>query len=164
MTTTGLDVFDRTVQESNLWLKSLAEKLPGADRHTAYLALRAVLHALRDRIGPDSAVHLGAQFPTLIRGIYYEGWHMHGTPTRERHIAAFLDHVGRELVNFVPSDVELAVRAVFELLWEKIDLGEVTKLIELFPAEMRNLWLVSSGATAGRAAPSTVYRPHSEAS
>jgi hypothetical protein len=29
-------------------------------------------------------VHLGAQLPLLVRGIYYEGWHMAGKPTRER--------------------------------------------------------------------------------
>ncbi|WP_081778086.1 DUF2267 domain-containing protein [Legionella lansingensis] len=33
----------------------------------AYTVLRAVLHALRDQIIPDVAVHLGAQLPTLIR-------------------------------------------------------------------------------------------------
>jgi len=138
--TTGLDVFDRTVQESNLWLKSLMDKLPGADRHAAYLVLRAVLHALRDRIGPDNAVHLGAQLPTLVRGIYYEGWHMHGTPTKERHKAEFLAHVGRELKGFPALDVENSVRSVFELMWEKIDIGEITKLVELFPTEVRSLW------------------------
>lgn len=140
MVTTGLDVFDRTVQESNLWLKALMEKMPGADRHTAYLALRAVLHALRDRIGPDNAVHLGAQLPTLVRGIYYEGWHMHGTPTKERHKADFLAHVGRELKGFPALDVENSIRSVFEVMWDKIDLGEVAKLIELFPSEIRSLW------------------------
>lgn len=163
MTTTGLDVFDRTVQESNLWLKCLMDKLPGVDRHTAYRVLRAVLHALRDRIGPDSAAHLGAQFPTLIRGIYYEGWHMHATPTRERHVADFLAHVGRELTGFPPSDLELAVRAVFEVLWEKIDLGEVSKLVHMFPAEVRTLWQASSGAAATRP-PSACYSERTEAS
>ena len=31
------------------------------DRHHAYKVLSATLHALRDRIGPENAVHLGAQ-------------------------------------------------------------------------------------------------------
>lgn len=71
--TTGLDVFDKTVQESNLWLKDIMERLSTSDRHHAYSTLRAVLHALRDRIGAESAAHLGAQLPMLLRGLYYEG-------------------------------------------------------------------------------------------
>ncbi len=53
--TTGLDVFDTTVQETNLWLKDIGTY----DRHSAYSTLRAVLHAVRNRIGPENAAHLG---------------------------------------------------------------------------------------------------------
>ncbi len=87
---TGLDTFDKTVQESNLWLKDVMERLNTNDRHHAYSTLRAVLHALRDRIGPESAAHLGAQLPMLLRGLFYEGWDPTGKPTKERHEAAFL--------------------------------------------------------------------------
>jgi hypothetical protein len=63
--TTGLDVFDTTVQETNLWLKDVMERIGTYDRHSAYSTLRAVLHAVRDRIGPENAAHLGAQLPML---------------------------------------------------------------------------------------------------
>jgi uncharacterized protein (DUF2267 family) len=134
------DAIDHAVQDANVWLKAVMEKLPGCDRHSAYLALRATLHALRDRLDPNSASHLGAQLPTLIRGIYYDGWYMAGTPTRERHKDLFLAHAHKDLVGWNDTDVELAVRAVFELLWEKIDLGEVAKVMGMFPAELRELW------------------------
>jgi uncharacterized protein (DUF2267 family) len=48
---------------------------------------------VRDRIGPENAVHLGAQLPMLIRGFYYEGWHFAGTPAKLRHMDDFLDYV-----------------------------------------------------------------------
>ena len=83
MSTSGLAVLDHTVQETNIWLKAVAEQLQ-LDRHDAYIALRAVLHALRDRLPPEVAVHLGAQLPMLVRGLYYEGWHMAGKPTKDR--------------------------------------------------------------------------------
>lgn len=76
MSVTGLPAFDSTVQQSNLWLKDLMTRLGTEDREDAYHALRAVLHAVRDRIGPENVVHLGAQLPMLIRGVYYDGWHM----------------------------------------------------------------------------------------
>ena len=89
MSMTGLDVFDSTVHQTNVWLKSIMDRLGTDDRHRAYLALRATLHALRDRLPPEVAVHLGAQLPMLVRGFYYEEWHIAGTPTRERHAAEF---------------------------------------------------------------------------
>jgi uncharacterized protein (DUF2267 family) len=66
MSTSALAVLDHTVQETNVWLKAIGEQLQ-LDRHDAYIALRAVLHALRDRLPPEVAVHLGAQLRMLIR-------------------------------------------------------------------------------------------------
>ncbi len=140
MSATGLAAFDSAIQEANIWLKTMMKYLETDDRHFAYSALRAGLHALRDRIGPDSAVHLGAQLPTLVRGIYYEGWHMAGTPTKERHKKEFLAHVESALPKGMETDPERICRAVFDTLWERIDPGEVAKLIGLFPMELRDLW------------------------
>jgi len=49
MTATGLEVFDKTVQTTNAWLKEIME-FTGPDRRRAYRVLAAVLHALRDRL------------------------------------------------------------------------------------------------------------------
>ena len=106
---TGLDTFDKTVQESNLWLKDVMERLDTTDRHHAYSTLRAVLHALRDRIGAESAAHLSAQLPMLLRGLFYQGWDPTGKPTKERHQADFLAHISRELSRADQSEVEQGV-------------------------------------------------------
>jgi uncharacterized protein (DUF2267 family) len=71
MSATGLEVFDKTVQTTNAWLKEIMEVM-GADRHRAYRILAAVLHALRDRLTVDEAAQLGAQLPILARGMYYD--------------------------------------------------------------------------------------------
>jgi uncharacterized protein (DUF2267 family) len=104
MNTSGLAALDHTVQETNVWLKAVAEQLHFEDRHHAYNALRAVLHTLRDRLPPEVAVHLGAQLPTLMRGIYYEGWHMVGKPMKDRSAQEFADHVLKELPPRFPMD------------------------------------------------------------
>jgi uncharacterized protein (DUF2267 family) len=85
------------------------------DRHHAYVALRAVLHALRDRLPPEVAVHLGAQLPILVRGIYYEGWHMAGKPVKDRSVQEFADHVWS--CRRFPMDPLTVARGVFETLW-----------------------------------------------
>lgn len=140
MATTGVSTLDGTVQETNVWLGLLMIELGTEDRHRAYEVLRATLHALRDRVGPENAVHLGAQLPILVRGVFYERWQMAKTPTKERHVKDFLDHVRRELPEALAIDVETAVRAVFKLLWQRLDPGETAKLARILPAELRSLW------------------------
>lgn len=138
--TTGLDVFDTTVQESNVWLKNLMQQLGTDDRHLAYRMLRATLHALRDRIGPENAVHFGAQLPMLLRGLYYEGWQLHSPKTKERHMSDFLRHVEAAAGRNLGSDTEDGVRAVFDVIWDMVDPGEAEKLVEMFPKSLRELW------------------------
>jgi uncharacterized protein (DUF2267 family) len=140
MSSTGYATFDTTLQETNLWLKDLMSILRITDRGWAYRVLRATLHALRDRIGPENAVHLGAQLPMLLRGLYYEGWHMAGTPTHERHREAFLDRVRLELPMDIEIDVRDAVCSVFWVMYDRLDHGEISKLIRILPEELRNLW------------------------
>ena len=67
MSATGLDVFDKTVQTTNIWLNEIMDEM-GPDRRHAWHMLGAVLHALRDRLHPDLAVKLGAQLPILACG------------------------------------------------------------------------------------------------
>jgi uncharacterized protein (DUF2267 family) len=75
MSTTGLEIFDTTLQKTHVWLNDVMHKLGWQDeRPRAYLALRTVLHALRDRLPVEEATHLGAQLPMLIRGFYYENY------------------------------------------------------------------------------------------
>jgi uncharacterized protein (DUF2267 family) len=112
----------------------------GLDRKHAYRVLTATLHAVRDRIGPDNAVHFGAQLPMLMRGFYYEGWHAAATPTKIRHKDDFLDYVNGDVFRCLGIDPEKAVRAVFEVMANRLDPGETEKLIKLFPDELRSLW------------------------
>ena len=139
--TTGLDTFDKTVQESNLWLKDVMERLNTYDRHHAYSTMRAVLHALRDRIGPQNAAHLGAQLPMLLRGLFYEGWDPTGKPTKERHESSFLAHIARELPRAAgPGEIEQGALAVLDVLSKHIDRGAAVKLAAILPQDLRRFW------------------------
>jgi len=139
MSMTGLATFDETLHVSNVWLNELMEQLDWDDKRRAYRALRAVLHALRDRLTAHEAVHLGAQLPLLIRGVYYENWHMKDTAPGERTKVAFLSHVIAELRD--PSvDAEQSARQVFALLAHKISPGEVEDVKRMLPPEVRALW------------------------
>jgi uncharacterized protein (DUF2267 family) len=131
---------EHTVQQTNVWLKRLAEEHHFSGKSQAYSALRAVLHSLRDRLPPEAAVHLGAQLPILVRGIYYEGWRLGGKPSSERTMQEFLDRVASELPPQFPRDALGVTEAVYDLLWKELDPGEVAKVIELLPASLRSAW------------------------
>jgi uncharacterized protein (DUF2267 family) len=137
MSATGVPALDHTVQETNIWLNGREEELRLDNRQQAYNALRAVLHTLRDRLPPEVAIKLGAQMPILVRGIYYEGWHAAATPTRERHVEDFAEHVLSELPREFPVDALTVARGVFEILWEKLDPGEFEKVLNHLPASLR---------------------------
>jgi len=136
----GVPALDHTVQETNIWLKTVAKHLHFENRQHAYSALRAVLHALRDRLTPDSAVHFGAQLPMLVRGIYYEGWRIPGKPTKDRNVQDFADHVLQQLPPQFPMDPVTVTKGVFEALWEKLDPGESAKIIDHLPMPLKALW------------------------
>jgi uncharacterized protein (DUF2267 family) len=140
MSTTGLEIFDTTLQETHHWLKIMMGNLRTDNRRHAIAALRATLHALRDRIGPANAVHLGAQLPMLLRGAYYEGWRLVDTPTHERHVEDFLLHVDANLPRNTQISAEMAAQASFRVMTECLDAAEVEKVIQLLPSEIRSLW------------------------
>jgi uncharacterized protein (DUF2267 family) len=132
--------FDSMIEKTNEWLGELMHELNKHDRHAAYHALRVVLHALRDRLTVDEAADLGAQLPTLIRGIYYEGWKPAAVPLRERKKEQFLSHV-RESYRYDESvDVEEVVRAVFRVLANRVSSGEIEDITQSLPKELNSLW------------------------
>jgi uncharacterized protein (DUF2267 family) len=144
MSATGLAVFDTTLQKTNGWLKDLMHELGWDDRHKAYLALRATLHALRDRLTVEEVAQLGAQLPMLIRGFYYEGWDPTGKPLRERHEEQFLIRISREFSDEARDGSSRSVseiaRAVFTVLAGRVTEGEIEDVKHLLPTELRELW------------------------
>ncbi len=144
MSANGLPVFDETVQLTNGWLKDLMRRLDRDDRRFAYLALRAVLHALRDRLEPELAVHVAAELPMLVRGFYYEGWQPARTPLRFHHLDEFYDHVMAELRGYPEADPEAVTGAVFDLLAGHLSEGEIRKVVQALPREIREMWRVSA--------------------
>ena len=134
-----LNVFEHTVEITNTWLNDVLEKLAWRDQQRAYRALRAVLHALRDRLAVDDAAHLSAQLPMLVRGIYYEGYRPSGKPVAERRKSQFLAHVKREFPD-EGFEIETVTQAVLHVLADHITAGEVDKIKTVLPEDIRSLW------------------------
>jgi len=148
MSATGLDVFDRTLQITNIWLDEMMETL-GPDRQGAGRALGAGLRALRDGLPTGLAVDLGAQLPLLVRGIYYDQWAPSEQALKQRSREEFLAHVSDGLKNIRPVNVQDAVTAVFQVLNRHVDPGQRDKVWNALPEDVRALW---PNGTAARSA------------
>lgn len=141
MTMTGLQALDHSVHTTNVWLNSIMQELHTMDRQEAWQALRASLHALRDRLTVDEAAHLAAQLPLIIRGVYFEGWRPAGKPEKVRDGQEFLTHVQRELANEqLRRDPERIFRAVIRTLSQHVTQGEIEEVRQSLPAEVRRFW------------------------
>lgn len=136
---TGLAIFDTTVQESNEWLKLVEAELPPCDRQQAYSALRAVFHILRDRLPAEAVMSLSAQLPMLLRGVFLEGWRA-GSPSDIRDPEAFARAVANHLPSKFPREGAGVVQAVFAVMTKRLDPDEVAKVVRHLPEPLRPFW------------------------
>jgi uncharacterized protein (DUF2267 family) len=137
---TVLAVFDTTVQDSNLWLKDIEAQLDGSERQEAYAALRAVLHALRDRLSAQAAVNFAAQLPMLLRGLFFEGWTLPEKPVRTHNEDDFLANVQVYLPPRYRFDALSCTRIVFATTAKFTSTDEARKLMAQVPEHVRALW------------------------
>lgn len=158
MSATGLEVLDKSLQTTNIWLKEIMEmEAVGPDRQVAWRVLGAVLHTLRDRLSVEQVAHLGAELPIVIRGLYYDRWHPAGKPEKERRAEEFVARVASELTNIRPVNPEQATRAVFTVISLHVSAGQVEKIRQSLPEDIRRLWPERAGTPA-----STVETPIEE--
>jgi uncharacterized protein (DUF2267 family) len=154
MSSTGLDVFDKTLQTTHIWLDELMEEI-GPDRQVAWHVLSAVLRSIRDRVPLGLATHLGSQLPILVRGVYYDQWRAPGQTLENppRTMDEFLAPIAHELSNIRPVNVREATRAVFDILSRHVNRGQIEKVRDALPEQVRTLWRDSPEAPDVRARP-----------
>lgn len=139
MSHTGYPTFDRTLQETHIWLNEICETV-GPDRQRAYHALRSVLLALRDRLPIEEAFDLSAQLPMLVRGLFWESYRPVDKPERYRSRDEFLEQVSETLGLNQQMDPEECARAVFGILARHVRPGEVEQVKHSLPEDVRSLF------------------------
>lgn len=141
MSDNGLKAFDRTLETTHQFINDVSDAIKVDDKHITFIGMRAVLHALRDRLPLEEAVQLGAQFPVLLAGFYYQGWKPAATPTKERSLAAFMDKVRENLPQEdYPTEIETLIKGVFTILSQRVSKGEIDEVINMLPEDMQTLW------------------------
>ena len=139
MTTTHVDVIDRSVEKTHVWLNDLAEELASEDGHHAYRVLRAFLHALRDHLTVDEAAALAAQLPIFVRGVFYEGWDPSRTPEHARDIESFLQRIASEAGLAGETEASFAATAASRVMRRHVSAGEGDSVLRALPHHLREL-------------------------
>ena len=130
---------NHALQKADDWLQELTEFGHFHDDEQAYSALRAVLHAIRNRLIPDEAVAFGSEFPLLIRGIYFEDFDLR-YPKRHASVDEFLNTISSEMRHLSFSLApDQAAKIIFNYLKMKIRAGELRDVFDQLPRDIRNL-------------------------
>jgi len=140
MSDTGLAAFDTTVAKTNQVLKQIGQAYgwPDERRRQAYAALRAVLHALRDRLTVDESAQFAGPLPMLIRGVYYDGWDPGRVP-RKMSPDEFRQRIRQEFPYEVPGGIEPLVQTVLQALRRHVTEGEWRDITASLPRKLRSI-------------------------
>lgn len=140
MPTTGLSTFDATVQKTNEVLKDIeaAYGWPKHRRGQSYAALRAVLHALRDRLTVQEASDFAAQLPILIRGLFFHNWNPSKVAIKMGK-EEFLERVRQDFNYEIEGCIEQLIKTVFVALSRYVSEGELEDIRATVPKDMVHL-------------------------
>lgn len=146
-TFTGTRLFDRSLHKTNTWLKEIMDLMNWNNRERALSALRATLHALRDVLPLQENIHLSAQLPIMIRGLYFENWHYHPEPLRLKGIGEFYELVreklGQGLGRFTTDEIRQFTRCCLFVLTDHVSAGEIYDIKGILRRNLKELISVS---------------------
>jgi uncharacterized protein (DUF2267 family) len=131
--------FEKYAAKGNEVLAHLDRELGSKGTEHAGRVLRAVLHALRNRITPQESIQFISQLPMAIKALYVDGWKMSTLHKSIHTIDELSDEVimegGRTAWRDFSgkADAMLAVRAVMKVLAEFISPGEFADLAAVLP-------------------------------
>ncbi|NGP89855.1 DUF2267 domain-containing protein [Fodinibius halophilus] len=132
--------FDKYGRNARQWVIELTKLLDlETERERAWILLRVVLHAIRDRLSPTEVFHLSAQFPMLIRGAFFEGYHYTGEP-KKFHVDELKSRIEEVLPEVLAGKEEEVFKAVLIVLYNHISTGELDDIYENMPKDIKQLW------------------------
>lgn len=146
--------YRRVLNVADEWTSEVQRRLGTPDRHHAWLALGAVLQALRDQLTVAEAADLGAQLPLLVRGVYFTGWSPGAKKTaRTRTLEPFLERIRRRFPKEPDLDAAATARAVFAVVDAHVTPGETRDVRQTLPKAIRDLWPAAAAVTPKAATP-----------
>ena len=135
---TGVHTLDQSISTLHEWLSDLNSELGFGDMEEAYVAMRAVLIALRDRLTVDEAADFAAQLPMLLQGVFYHGYKPGNKPIKMKTSQEFVNYVAKNLTRHI--DPVKVIHAVFAVFKNHMSEGQISGLSNILPADITSLW------------------------
>jgi uncharacterized protein (DUF2267 family) len=142
--------FEKYALKGNEFVHLVADDLK-TPKDKAGRIIRAVLHALRNRLSHEESFQLLAQLPMVLKGVYVDGWKFDKDFNRITHIDDFLDEVRKEDGGLAGYDfgnnekASAAVAAVFKAMGYFVSEGEMNDVIAEMPAALKEFIKKSIG-------------------
>ena len=137
---TSHDVFDNTIQKTQVWLNDLMSELDWETTRTKPIWLCDGASCVAGSVHGGGGHSVRCSTPMLIRGFYYEGWTLKGKPHKERHKEDFLDHIKKAFKDDVTVNPNQVCRAVFRVLVKHTSKGEIEDVKHVLPKALHELW------------------------
>ncbi len=138
-------LFEHAERTAYQWLRVVADRLDTDDLHLTYRMVRTWMHLLRDRVTVNSAAHLAAQLPELLRGVFYDGWRPSRVPSRmhaEEYLIRFQQDAG------IPADeVRAAAATITAAMRELFSPGQLDTVLGQLPDDV---WAILDTAPVSR--------------
>ncbi len=138
----SISILEKNIQHTMTWVYAIEEECNWEEdnKKEAFTALRVVLRELRDLLPLETAIHLSAQLPLLIRGLFFENWSTQVNQPKIRKKEDFLASIADGLFSYPDADPEIITRSVLKVLSDKISAGELEKIIAVLPTDIKDLF------------------------
>lgn len=136
--------FNRDARMGNEFVHRLAVRLGDEENlERASRILRSVLRVLRNHLTFDESLHLMAQLPMILKGLYVDGWLI----TEHNRIIYTIDDFVSEVISEEGSyssrdfttrgEAIHAIRIVWETLADYVSEGELDRILAVLPPAVR---------------------------
>ena len=132
----------KTNDHTAILIKKLMDSNQFRTENHAFVILRATMKAIRDRVGPGEAFHLGGQLTALLRGYYFEGYDISNSlrpKSSSKGVNEFFGEVRDYLEAYDFMDLETVVPIAMNVILDSIDQGEATQVIHQLPKDLQEL-------------------------
>jgi len=147
--------FEKFKQEAHEYVNDLAVDLGHPEEKERVLRIwRAVMYTIRDRVSSSEAFLFMQPFPTILKGIYVEGWEFSKTPKLDyttleemkSQVKKIQEEKGEENFPWKLSTEEIIV-VTLKSLKKYASMFQITDLINQLPKEI-NEYLIEKVKTS----------------